>query len=156
MPAQRAAFGTGIELVNRHDGTPIPGRLVLKLSDQFSPTHIGYRLCQRVMLEHILDVQRLDTDHLIIADESSRQFVQEITPSISNAGIDTSDPLAGLLSILGAFLLAGMGTLGTRQALSILQKKALIAGLLAGRERHHIMQAQVYPNRLRRDGQRGY
>jgi hypothetical protein len=63
---------------------------------------------------------------LVVADESSRQLVQEITPSIGHAGMDASDLPSRLLPIFGAFLLAGMGMLGTRQVLFILQEIAFI------------------------------
>src|SRR5579885_2661649 len=148
MPAGMTAFGTGIELVNRHDSAAIPGRFVLQLPDEFSPAHVGYRFCQAMMLHHVLHRQRLDTDHLVVADESRRQLVQKITASIGYAGMDTSHLTPRLLSILGTFVLARMGTLGTRQALFIFGKVAFVASLFPRRERHHVMQAQINPNGL--------
>ena len=104
MSARMTALGTGIELVNRHHTRPYQAALYCTcLTSSPQPTS-AIALCQTVILHHVLDLKRLDTHHLVVADESSRQLVQEITASVGNAGMDASDPLACLLSVLGALL----------------------------------------------------
>ena len=90
MPADRTAFRTGIPLVDGYDRSAIPGSFVLQLSHQFAPADIGYRFGQVMVLQQVFDGQRLDTHHLVFADETSRQFVQKITAPISYAGMEAS------------------------------------------------------------------
>jgi len=103
MSTAMTTFGTGIEAINRYQGTAIPGRFVLQLADEFSPADIGNTLGQRVILQQVFDGQRLDTDHLVFADETSGQLVLEITASIGNAGMHLRYLATRLLPILGAF-----------------------------------------------------
>src|SRR5690348_11529481 len=102
MPTDRTPLGTGIPAIDRYEGASVPGGLVLQLSEQFSPAYVGDGFRQAVILQHVLDGQRLDTDHLVLADEPGRQLVLKITPSVGNAGVDTSYLAPGFLLVLTA------------------------------------------------------
>ena len=117
MATRAAAFAAGIPLVNRDEGTPIPGGFVLQLTDKFSPADIVDRFRQRRMLGHRLHRQALDADRLVLTDQAGREFVGEITATVSNAGMNASHFLARLVSVPGATLLLGETALGLRQFL---------------------------------------
>ena len=90
MAADRTAFRTGIPLVDGHHRSPIPGSFVLQLAYQFAPADIRDRFRQAVILQPVFDTQRLNTDHLVLVNQASRQFVQQITASISNASRESA------------------------------------------------------------------
>ena len=135
--ADRTALGTGKEPKSSHHGPPIPGRLVLQLAEKFSPAHIGDTPGQVVIVQQVFDGQRLDTDHLVLADESGRQLVLKITTSVGDAGMDASDLLSSLLPILAALLLLGVAALGSRQILCFFGEDMFIARFLPRGERDH-------------------
>src|SRR5262245_31704068 len=104
MPTDRTPLGTGVPAVDRDHGPPIPARLVLQLAQQFPPAHIRNGFGQAVILQHALDGQRLDTDHLVLADESGRELVLEITPPVGDTRVEPGDLATGFLTILGPLL----------------------------------------------------
>jgi hypothetical protein len=69
------------------------------------------------MLEHVLHRQRVDTHHLIFADESGRQLVLKVSSAISNARVQFGNATARFLSILGAIGLARVPPLQVSQPL---------------------------------------
>ena len=148
MPADRTAFRTGIPLVDGHHRPPIPGGFVLQLSDQFAPADIRDRFGQAVILQHVFDRQRLDTHHLVFANETSRQLVQKITTSVGNAGMEFGYLAAGFFAVLRPLLLFGVAPLQPGQALFLFGEEVFVAGLFPRRERHHVLQAQINPNRV--------
>jgi hypothetical protein len=72
MSTGKAAFGRRVPLVNLDKHTPVPGRLVFQLADKLPPSHIANRLGKRMVLDHVLDLQTLDTDqrHATLSDKS--------------------------------------------------------------------------------------
>ena len=155
MAANRTALGTGVPAIDRDERPPVPAGLVLQLAEQLPPADIGDGLRQAVILQQVFNAERLDTDHLVLADESSRQLVLKITTAISDAGMDTRDLSSGFLLVLTALLFLRVATLGTRQPLLLLLEEVLIARFLPCRERHNILQPQINPNGVGRDGQGG-
>src|SRR6266480_998467 len=91
MAAVKAPLGGRIPFVNLDNGTTIPCRFVLKLPDQFSPTYITDGLSQRVVLNHMLDLQTLDAYDLVFADGLSREFVLIVSSAIGNLLMDASN-----------------------------------------------------------------
>ena len=149
MPADRTAFRTGKPLVDGHHRPPIPGGFVVQLSDQFAPAHIRNRFRQAVILQHVFDRQRLDTDHLVLVNQTSRQFVQEITASVGDAGMEFGHLAAGFLAVLRPLLLFGVAPLQRCEALLVFGEEVFVAGLFPRRERDDVLQAQINPHRLR-------
>jgi len=154
MPADRAALRRRVPLVNRHDSPPIPGGLVLKLPDQFTPAHVGYRFGKAVIFEQVLDTEAFHAQHLVFVNQARGQFVQEILPAVSNPSVNTGYSSAGFLPVFRALLFAGKRTLRLSQLLFILGKELSIARLFTRREGDGIVQAQINPYRLRGNGQR--
>ena len=145
MAAGRTPLGTGIPAIDRDHRPPVPAGLVREHAQQFPPAHIRDGFGQAVIFQQVFDGQRLDTDHLVLADESRRQLVLEITAAISNAGMDASDLSSGFLPVPARLLLLGVAALGARQLLFLLPEEVLVARFLPGRERHHVLQSQVHP-----------
>ena len=54
-------------------------RLVFALAHEFSPSCIGNRLCEMVILHHALNFQSLENQRLVIVHQSSRCLVKEAT-----------------------------------------------------------------------------
>ena len=153
MPTVKAAFGGGIPLVNFDEGSPIPCRFVLKLSDKLTPSHIRDGFRQAVVLNHILDVQTLDTYDLVFAYDASRELVLIVSPSIGYLLMDARNLETGFYAVLGTFFLLGMTALRFCQLLFILGEEfgVAIAVTIGGDD--HRLQAQVKPNRRRCDFQ---
>src|SRR2546426_912023 len=145
MSTVKAALGGRIPLVNLDQGPAIPCGFVFQLADQFAPAHITDAFSEAVVLEHVLDGEALDADHLVLVNDAPREFVLIITTTISNLGVDPSDFETGLRSILRAFFLLGVASLSLCQFLLILTEELRIAYLLPRRRDHHRLQAQVKP-----------
>src|SRR5713226_722549 len=102
-----------VELVNLDEGTPVPLGLVVQLAHKFAPAHITDGLGEAVVLNHVLDLQALDTYDLVLAYELRRELVLVISASISNTCMDFGHLATCLLTALGAFVLLGKPTLST-------------------------------------------
>ncbi len=146
MSTVKAAFGRGVELVNLDKGTPIPDRFVLQLPDELTPTHVTDGFCQAMVFEHVLDVQTLDTDRLVLTDQLCRELLLRITATITDTSVDPSHLEPSFGAVLTALLFLGETTLSTCQFLLILVEELRIAvGLSIGGD-HHRLQAQVKPD----------
>src|SRR5258706_10875509 len=117
MSTVKAAFGGGIPRVNFDEGTPIPCRFVLKLSDKLTPSDIRDGFCQTVVLNHILDVQTLDTYDLVFAYDASRELVLIVPSPVGNLFMDASNFETRFCTVLGTFLLVCVTALRFRQLL---------------------------------------
>jgi hypothetical protein len=95
--------------------------------DILRPAHVADGFTQRAVLDHVLHRQRLDTYDLVLAYESGRKFVQEITASVSDTGMDTGDFETRLFAVLGAFTLLGVPPLSLRKLFLIFVKELGIA-----------------------------
>src|SRR5258708_17483789 len=130
MSTVKAAFGGGIPLVNLDEGTPIPCRFVLKLSDKLTPSDIRDGFSQAVVLNHILDVQTLDTYDLVFAYDASRELVLIVPSPVGNLFMDASNFETRCVPVLGTFFLFCVTPLRFRQRLFILRQEIGIPGTL--------------------------
>ena len=119
MSAVKAAFRRGIPLVDLDKIPAIPCCLIFQLGHELRPTHVTDSFCQTVVLDHVLDVQALNADRLVFTNQPCRELVQEVTASISDTSMDTSNLLTGFGSILATLLLPGMSSLGFGQFLLV-------------------------------------
>src|SRR6266446_9617841 len=107
MPTMGTAFRTGVPLVNLDQGAPIPLRFVLQLAHELAPAHIRDGLGEAVILEHVLDRETLDADHLVLVNDASREFVLIIPSPICYLGMVTRDLETCLGSVLASLFLLG-------------------------------------------------
>src|SRR6266699_1373349 len=110
----------GVELVDLDEGTPIPLGLVVQLAYKFTPTHIIDGLGEAMVLNHVLDLQALDTYDLVLAYELRRE-----------------------------------AALSTGQLLLVFGEKLGVAKSVAIGGDNHRFQAQVQPDHLGGNLQRG-
>ena len=81
-------------------------RLVFALAHEFSPSCIGNRLCEMVILHHALNFQSLENQRLVIVHQSSRCLVKEVAAAALHLAVQSRQTLAGLFTILATFLLS--------------------------------------------------
>src|SRR5712691_2256165 len=148
MSTVKTAFGGGIPLVNLDEVAPIPCCFVLKLPDKLTPSDITDRFSEAMILDHVLDLQTLHADCLVLTNNASRELVLRVTPSIGYASMDTSDLDACLCTVLASLLLLRQSPLGLRQLLFICGKELGVAYCFTRREYHHRLEAQIKPNFL--------
>src|SRR5215469_5942981 len=151
MTAVKAAFGRRIPLVNCDKSTPIPGRFVLKLSHKLGPPYIRDSLSETVVLDHILDLQTLDTYDLVLAYGLSRELVLIVPSAVCNFLMDASNLQTGFITVLGAFFLCCMTALCFRQFLCITCEELGVAVGVSIGGNHHRLQSQIKPHHLRCD-----
>ena len=155
MSTMVAPLRGGVELVDLDEDTPIPLGLVLQLAYKFTPTHITNGLGEAMVLNHVLDLQALDTYDLVLAYELRRELVLVISASIGTTCMDFGHLATCLLTALGAFVLLGKPALSTGQLLLVCGEKLGVAkGVAIGGENHRF-QAQVQPDHFGDNLQRG-
>src|SRR5690348_4215560 len=96
-----------------------------------------------------------DSTHTTWFSRMSRveSLCRRVTAAISDAGMDARHLETRLLSVLGAFALPGMTTLGFGKFLLILVEEPGIAHHLTIREGHKGRQAKISPHHLLIGGQ---
>src|ERR1700676_2360619 len=111
MLAVRAGFRRGEEAVNLDQGSSVPLAFVFQLADELSPSDIADGFRKTVVLHHVLDCQTLHADHLVFANNASREFVLVVTTLVVDTGMHTRsfDPRFG--SIFRSLHFLGMPTL---------------------------------------------
>ncbi len=143
MTTVKAPFGGRVPLVNLDKPTSIPGGFVFQLPDEFTPSHISDGFSQVVVLDHVFDLQTLDTDRLVLTDQLCGELVLRITPSITDPSVNTGDLEPCLGSVLGALLFLGETTLSPCQLLFIrVSELGIAVGVSLGGDDHGL-QAQV-------------
>src|SRR5260370_17019981 len=105
MTTVKAAFGGWVPLVNLDEVASIPCSFVLKLSDKLRPTHVTDGFCQRVVSDHILDLQTLDTDDLVFAYDVSRELMLIVSSAVCNLFMEASNLKTRFCTVLRTFFL---------------------------------------------------
>ncbi len=146
MSAVKAAFGGRIPLVNLDQIPPVPLCFVLQLGHKLTPSYITDRFRERWVLDHVLHLQALDADRLVLTDQARGEFMQEVTATVSDAGMYLGNFFASLRTVLGSPFLLGVSPLRFRQLLLILVEEFGIANIFAIREYHEGLQAQISPD----------
>src|SRR6266487_525646 len=154
MSTMETAFGRRVELVNFDKSAPVPGGFIFKLADELTPPHITNRLCQLLILEHILDVQTLHAYDLVFADDRCRELVLIVSASISNAFMKTCHLEACLCTILRSLLLLCFPPFGFCQVLLIFGKELGVPVGMPIAGANHALETEIKPNHLGGDRQR--
>ena len=155
MSTIKATLAGRVPLVNLDEGATIPRRFVFQLGHKLAPSHIRDGFAQCGMLDHILDLKTLNADRLVFTDQACREFVKEVRTSVSNPSVNPGNFETGLVSILGAFFLFRVATLGFCQFPLICGEKLGIANRFPIGEHDKRFQAQVSPNGVFCGGQQG-
>src|SRR6266487_15511 len=149
----KAAFTRRIPPVNLDQCATIPCGFVLQLSYKLAPSHIADRFSETMVLDHILDRQTLDADHLVLANHACRELMPKITATVSDTGMNLCHLHTSLLFILRAFFPACMPTLCMGQSLLIVSEELRIPNGLATGEHDKRLDTQVGPNATRHNRQ---
>ena len=142
-----------VPLLNLDQGSPIPRCLVLKLAGKLTPTHIANTLSQGVVLEHVLDLQTLDADRLVLTNNAGRELLLIISPPISYLGVCLSDLEPCLSTVLTPLLLFAEATGSLGQFLLIRACVPWIAHVFPIGSDNHTLQAKIKPHLLLHDRQ---
>src|SRR5712692_3462340 len=147
MSTVKAAFGGRIPLVDFDKMASVPLGFVFQLGHELTPTDITDRFTQLMVLDHVLHRKVLDTDRLVLTNQTCRELVREITAAVSDASMDLGDFLTGLFSVLAALLFLGVPSLSLGEFLLILVEEFGIAHGFTIREHNEGLQAQIGTNR---------
>jgi hypothetical protein len=104
-----------VPAINPDQGAPIPGGLVLQLADELAPSHVADMLRQAVIFQHVLHRQTLYANHLVFADDASREFVLEIAAFVGDLRVQAGNLPPCFGTVLGALFLTGETALRPRQ-----------------------------------------
>src|ERR1700724_3377047 len=127
MSTVKAAFRGWVPAVNLDHGSTIPCGLVFQLGHKLTPSDITDGFGKLVILPHVLDRKTFDADRLVFTNQASRELVREITATISDTGVDTSNLETSLIPVLGTLFLLGMSSLCFGKFLLIFRKEFGIA-----------------------------
>lgn len=125
---------------------PIPSTLIFKHATQIRPRCIGNGSGQRSVTHQIPYRQVLDHDQLVLLDESSRKFVEEVASPVSDSHMNQGHLPAGLGLVPGSLLLASQLSLRPRQATGVTPPELRIGHLFAGGQGHEAVESHVDPH----------
>jgi hypothetical protein len=148
MPTVGTAFGRRVPPVDLDEGAPIPPGFVLQLAHELAPSDITDTLRQRVVPDQIFDGQTLDADHLVLADDATRELVLVIQSAVGDTGVDPGHFETSLSHVLTAFLLLCQPSLRLCQFLLISVEEFGVAHAFPRRKHHHRGESQIEPDRL--------
>jgi len=100
MAATGAQLTGGKGLADFHDGLPVPFCLVLQHAEECRPTNLRDGLAQLTILPHVLHLQGLDPDDVVVFDDLGRYLVQEVRALVGDLLVDTGDLPLLLLIVL--------------------------------------------------------
>src|SRR5690348_10158146 len=143
MPTIKASFRRGIPFVDLDKVPAIPLRFIVQLGHKLTPPNITDSFCETMIFDHVLDVQALYTDRLVLTYQSCRELVQEVTAPISNTSMYSSDLFADFGSVLTILLFLCMSPLSLCQLLLIFVEELRVAYHLTCREDDEFFQSQV-------------
>ena len=148
MPTGVAPLRRWVPLINLDKGSAIPRCFVLKLAGELAPSHIRDGFSEGVVLDHILDRETLDADHLVLVNDASRELVLIIPTPISNLSVCFSYLEPCFRTILTAFFLLTEPSLSLSQFLLTLSEVPRIAHVFPIGSDDHALQAKVKPHLL--------
>lgn len=95
--------------------TPRPVGLVVELACQLTPVHATDGFGQMPVLDHILHRVAFKTDHLVLVDDLTGEFMKMFKPCVGDFGVALGHLLLRFGAIIRAFLLATETPLRSRQ-----------------------------------------
>src|SRR5437764_10760397 len=151
MPTTATRFTRWVPAVDLGQGASIPGGLVLQLADELAPSHVADMLCQAVIFQHVLHGQALYANHLVFADDTSREFVLEIAAFVGDLRVQACNLTPCFGTVLGAFFLSGETSLRSRQPFFSFDVEPWIFHSFPAREGDHRLDSYINADHLRRE-----
>ena len=90
-PATRAQLARSKGLADLHDDLPVPVSLVFQHTEELRPADVRDDLAPLVVLLHVLHLQGLDPDDVVVFDDLGGYLVQEVGALVSDLLVDTGD-----------------------------------------------------------------
>src|SRR5690242_10993862 len=146
MLAVMTRFARWIPTIDFDEGSSVPLRLVFQLANELTPSYITHGFCKTVILDHVLDCQTLYADHLVFANNASREFMLVVSSTVPYSSMHACYDPSCFLPVVSTFLFLGMPTLCFRQSFLIFCVVAGVAHSFTSRENHHRFETQVQPN----------
>jgi len=143
VATSRAGLAAGIEAVDLHELPAVPGALVRQEGQEHAPSSVRDNSGEAVVADHSSDVQILDDDHLVFANDSCRELMQLVAATVSHLGMETSELDLSLVPVLGSFLFAGEHTGEEPLALRLSGVVLEVGNLLARGERGQGVDAEI-------------
>jgi hypothetical protein len=85
-----AGLAAGIEAVDLDQLPAVPGALVREAGQEHAPSGVRDHSGEAVVADHSSDVQILDYDHLVFANESSAELAHLVAATVGHLGMETS------------------------------------------------------------------
>jgi hypothetical protein len=148
MLAVVAGFRRGKEAVNLDQCSSVPLGFILELPDKLAPSHITDCFCKAVVLDHVLDCQTFDANHLVFVNDASRELMLVVSPLVIDTGMHTGYFEPCLVPVLGTLLFLGMPSLCFCQTLLVLGIEFGITDCLTSGHDYHRLETQVKTNHL--------
>jgi hypothetical protein len=148
VPALRAYACGALPLLYLIHLAAMPLRLVSDLTGKLAQSHIADRTRKFVVSKHPLHVVRLYRQRLVLANQLTTRFVQEILACISHAGVQASYPKPLLSVSVRPFPLSGQPPLRPLAIPFLLLYMARVVGLVASRGHNHVLHAEVDPDEV--------
>ena len=137
--ARGARLGTGEETIDLDQVSPVPFALVRQERKQHSPRRIRDDACEAMILHHPSNVEVFDYNHLVFANEPSRQLLEMVTPPVGNASVQSGKFLSSLVSVVRSFHLSaerpGEQSLSTSEFLIVARVVDLFTSRECGKRR---------------------
>ncbi len=150
MLACMAGFRRGIEAVNLDQGSSVPLGFVCELPGKLTPSHIADSFRKAVVLDHVLDCQTLDADHLVFVNNAGGELMLIVAATIIDTSTHTGYFKACFLPVLRSLFCTCMPSLSFCQLLLILCKEFGIANTLTGGEDDYRLDPQIQTNHVGR------
>ncbi len=108
----------------------VEGTFVFQLSDELVPTDIPDGLGELMVLHHVLRLQCLHDDDLVLVNDSSRQFVEEVLALVCDFLVSLGEDQPGFFTILASDFLSRQRALRLLDLRFGLSEKARVVNLL--------------------------
>jgi hypothetical protein len=154
MPACMTGLRRWVPLIDLDQGSSVPLALVFQLTDKLTPSDILNSFSKLVILDHVLDCQALDANHLVFVNNARTELMLVVSSPILNTCMDFGNYETGFVPVLRALLFLGMPPLRFCQSFLIFGKVVGIAHTFSARECDHGLNAKVETDHLIHDGKR--
>ena len=136
-------LAAGVEAVDLHELPAVPDTLVRQKGQEHTPSCVRDDSGEAVVADHPSDVQILDDDHLVFANESSGEFLHLVAATVGHLGVETSELDSSLVPVAASFLLSVERTRKAPLALHLSGVVLEVGDLLSGGERGQGVDAEV-------------